>query len=555
VAIYSNVSKARVFQSFRGNEVTGCGISVPALTESDIDEAAEIVAQMGPEPFIDAMAAEPDFDIIIGGRSYDPSPYIAFCVHHVNSKQSLPLASLKSQQLGGYAFMGKIMECGALCSTPKSGSAQAMVYMDGTFDIKPLSPDSRCSPASVAAHSLYEKSRPDILSGPGGNLDLSCSSYKQLPDDRSVRVSGAEFFLSRSAGVAYTVKLEAAKTIGYRAMTMGGIRDPILISQIETFLPRVKEYVLKQHKDTVENWKLDFHVYGKNGIMGALEPGDPSYKPREVFIVGEALASTQSLANSIVSTARIACIHGPYPGQRATSGNFAFGVGGKLILEMGPCPEFCIYHLIPLLQGEEGARCLDPKIELATGLEQQNSGVALFSWRTVCIGKGKYGHLSSSPAIVKQANGSELPSIQPRAMKLSQATDVPVSSLNLTQPRTIGDIAPVVRSKNSGPYDITLDVIFSHPAIYNLVKKSNMLTCAVIAKLYCLSEEEIVWCGFYDPAMAFKATIPRKRGNKIVASGGFMEADVHGSQQYIGLLEMELSDELRDGIIGLEQDG
>ena len=152
--------------------------------------------------------------------------------------------------------MGKIMECGAVCSTPKSHSAQSIVYMDGTFDIKPLSPYSRCIPSSVAAHALYEKSRPDILPGPGGNLDLNHSKYKQLPDGRSVRVSGAEFYLSRASGLLYTVKLEAAKTIGYRAMMMGGIRDPILIPQINEFLLRVKEHVAEQHKDAVGNWNL-----------------------------------------------------------------------------------------------------------------------------------------------------------------------------------------------------------------------------------------------------------------------------------------------------------
>jgi hypothetical protein len=125
-------------------------------------------------------------------------------------------------------------------------------------------------------------------------------------------------------------------------MMMGGIRDPILISQINKFLPRVKEHVAEQHKDTVGDWKLDFHMYGMNdmnGIMGALEPGEPSYKPREIFVVGESFGSTQDLANSIPSTARIGCAHGPYPEQRGTSGNFA-GVGGKLTLEMGPCTEF-----------------------------------------------------------------------------------------------------------------------------------------------------------------------------------------------------------------------
>ena len=87
----------------------------------------------------------------------------------------------------------------------------------------------------------------------------------------------------------------------------------------------------------------------------------------------------------------------------------------------------------------------------------------------------------------------------------------------------------MVRSKNSGPYNVTLDALFSDPAIYNLVKRSNLLTCAAIAKWYHLLEEETVWCGLYDTAMAFKVTITRKRADKMLPSGGFMEIDVHGS--------------------------
>lgn len=41
-----------------------------------------------------------------------------------------------------------------------------------SFELTPLNPIERCSPLSVAAHTLYEKTRPDLLPGPGGILDL-----------------------------------------------------------------------------------------------------------------------------------------------------------------------------------------------------------------------------------------------------------------------------------------------------------------------------------------------------------------------------------------------
>src|ERR1700753_968489 len=129
--------------------------------------------------------------------------------------------------MGGFYHMGKIMECGALCSTPKSHSALATIYANGVFDVTPLDQKSICTPLSVAAHSLYEKSRPDILHGPGGELDLTRTTYEALNDGRSVRARGAEFRFSRIEHNEYTVKLEGAKVQGFRTMFQGGVRDPI----------------------------------------------------------------------------------------------------------------------------------------------------------------------------------------------------------------------------------------------------------------------------------------------------------------------------------------
>ena len=117
------------------------------------------------------------------------------------------------------------MECGAQCSMPKSSGATATVYTNGTFDVSPHSPKSRCTPQSVAAHTLYEKSRPDLLYGPGGCLGLTKAEYEQLDDGRTCRVRHGRFMFSRNTGLPYQIKLEGAKVIGYRTMFMGSIKD------------------------------------------------------------------------------------------------------------------------------------------------------------------------------------------------------------------------------------------------------------------------------------------------------------------------------------------
>lgn len=117
--------------------------------------------------------------------------------------------------------MGKIMECGGICAIPKGRSMIATMQRD-YFDLTPLSPAERCTPLSVAAHTLYEKTRPDRLPGPGGVLVLDNAKYEQVTP-KTCRVSGAKF-----EPTPYQVKLEGVTHLGYRTIFVGGIRDPTL---------------------------------------------------------------------------------------------------------------------------------------------------------------------------------------------------------------------------------------------------------------------------------------------------------------------------------------
>ena len=50
----------------------GAAPVVPPLVQEDVLAVPRIVSQMGPEPFLDAMTEHPDFNVIVGGRAYDP---------------------------------------------------------------------------------------------------------------------------------------------------------------------------------------------------------------------------------------------------------------------------------------------------------------------------------------------------------------------------------------------------------------------------------------------------------------------------------------------------
>lgn len=519
VAIYSQVDKALVRERLENGAISRCGSSVPELTNDTINETPRIVAQIGPEPFLDAMVCNPDFHVMISGRAYDPAPYVAFAAYHSLEPKHRDIKNLSSEQLGGLYHMGKVLECGGLCSTPKGLGAMGIVNSDFSVDIRPLDPMARCIPLSVAAHTLYEKTRPDLLPGPGGVLDVSTAAYSQLDDTITTRVSGSKFSLSQKHGQPFTVKLEGARVAGFRTLMMGSFGDPILIGQIYPFLEAAKDYARKQNQNIQEPWDIGFHVYG-------FDKTNLEIIPSQIFVVTETLAPTQKAAANLASAVRVHFAHGSYPGQKATSGNFGMGIGGKFEIEVGECTEFSIYHLMKLANGEQHAG--------EVGDESSNS---LFHWSSTLIGQGELQDYEMEIS-------ADHKSLRPLPVWKVQSTSKPQAPSNVNSARTLFDIAKVIRSKNAGPFEVTLDVMFDSPTVYEAVKKSGLLSRGVIAKAYALTEEEIVWAGFFDAAMAFKATVPRRRGGFPSCSGGFMEDDVHGSQLYTPLRSLPLSQQL-----------
>ena len=98
----------------------------------------------------------------------------------------------------------------------------------------------------------------------------------------------------------------------------------------------------------------------------------------------------------------------------------------------------------------------------------------------------------------------------------------------------ITDVASVIRSKNSGPFELTLDIIFNDFDVYEKVKQKKYINPALICKLYNVTPKEIIKIVEYDPAKAIKATIVRP-----LCSGDLGETDVYGAQQHAPLLGLE----------------
>lgn len=96
----------------------------------------------------------------------------------------------------------------------------------------------------------------------------------------------------------------------------------------------------------------------------------------------------------------------------------------------------------------------------------------------------------------------------------------------------LGDLAEIVRSKNAGPFWITLDVIFSDTEIYEWVAKQQLITPHVVAQLYCVDPATVKV--FQLPAInVIKASFPRR-----VPQGSIADSDMHSGQQHIPLAQL-----------------
>ena len=96
------------------------------------------------------------------------------------------------------------------------------------------------------------------------------------------------------------------------------------------------------------------------------------------------------------------------------------------------------------------------------------------------------------------------------------------------------DIASVIRSKNAGPYELTLDIIFNEFEDFERVRDGGFINEELICSLYNVTKEQIIGIIAFPPAKAIKATIIRP-----LCSGDLGETDVYGAQQHAPLLSLE----------------
>ena len=99
---------------------------------------------------------------------------------------------------------------------------------------------------------------------------------------------------------------------------------------------------------------------------------------------------------------------------------------------------------------------------------------------------------------------------------------------------TLHELARLIRSKNAGPFELTIDVMFETRDAYERVRSSSVLSVENVAAIY--SVDPVLVSRFEaDVAMAIKVSIPRP-----VASGSVEDTDIFGGQFHSPLVNLEV---------------
>ena len=543
---------------------TGAG---PELSEEALRESI-IVGQMGVHPLMTALRSGAKY--ILAGRSCDIALFASDMIRRgINA---------------GLAYhVGHVLECGALACDPGSPSdcLVAEVYDDGTALFVAPNASRRCTPYSIAAHSLYEESHPQLQFYPEGILAMEKTEFFA----RDARTSGIRnsVFVRSSKPWPWSIKLEGARRLGGRKVSLVRF-DAADLSKLPP----------------------DVLVYGRNGVQSA-----PVQLPaRELGIIIETSAHTEEAATLLASLLTHYLIHYGYPGRKATAGNIGYpmspnlvsfkrknGQYGAIVPSGTRDPVFFQnYEKIKAAVIKEIANLFPDALKNATYTiidADAEHPVALL--RTVDRDPAKLAtrhaaeikritslvtpsdsslfdlvapdayewtlyHLLQNEDVIKntlfpityfRANGAtwmQEATEQPKYFDigvtgytgnlndrtLSLIADVPPDGEPHGNHRLL-DMAVVIRSKDAGINRLTFDVVFNSAADYEAALTSNVFSKSNVAKILKVAPERIVGTFYVDSCNAIKISIDRPN-----ISASLDEHDVFGAQQQSAIEQLSI---------------
>jgi Acyclic terpene utilisation family protein AtuA len=319
---YSEVDKDFLLRRMREGEIVEGLEAHGALCESELDATERVVAMAGVHPFIDLL--QQGADVIIGGRSSDSCVFAAPAIHH-----GFPEAQAY--------YLGKVLECASFCAEPYGGKETVLGEVTAEeVRVTAMHPGQRCTVASVAGHAMYERSNPYFEHVAGGTLDMSACRYEQV-DEKTTRVTGAQFV----PATEFRVKLEGAGKIGERYVGLVGIRDPYTIAHVDAVIGWARQQVRERFGDT--GYELHYIVYGRNGVMGELEP--LKHRPaHELCILVQGVAPTAAMAEEVCMIGTRQMFYARLPEVKGSAGSVAFALDE--VLRASPGYRWTVNHTL-----------------------------------------------------------------------------------------------------------------------------------------------------------------------------------------------------------------
>lgn len=319
---YSEVSTERVRRGLRdGSGVRGLE-GFADLTESELDATSRIVAMAGVHPY--RRLLEMGADVIIGGRSSDAALFAAPALHHGFSADHA-------------YYLGKVLECASFCAEPYGGKETVLGEISHEdVRVTAMHPPQRCTVASVSAHAMYERSNPYEEFFAGGRLDMRNCRYEQL-DERTTRITGSRFLPDAQV----RVKLEGAGKVGERYVGLCGIRDPYTVAHVDEVIAWAREQVRARFGDS--GYELHYNVYGRDGVMGDLEPlrNRPGH---ELAVLVQGVAPTREVAEEVAMIGLRQMFYARLPDVKGTAGSVSFPLDEVLLAS--PAYRWTVNHTL-----------------------------------------------------------------------------------------------------------------------------------------------------------------------------------------------------------------
>ena len=96
------------------------------------------------------------------------------------------------------------------------------------------------------------------------------------------------------------------------------------------------------------------------------------------------------------------------------------------------------------------------------------------------------------------------------------------------------ELARLIRSKNAGPFELTIDVMFNDKESYDRVISSQVLSKERMAGLYHV-DPAVVQLFQADVALAIKISLPRP-----IPSGSLQDTDIFGGQFHSPIVRLDI---------------